>query len=558
MKKLSLLVLVLSCAHVLQAQQGNLWYKDAIIYNLHVHTFKDSDGDGKGDFKGLTRKLDYIQQLGFNTIWLAPFYPSPYKDDGYDVSDFYGIDPSCGAYNDFIEFIQQAKQRKLRIVIDLVLNHTSDEHPWFRSARNDTASPYHHWYYWSAEKPVGIKEGLGFPGVQEAVWTMDEKAKQYYYHKFYDYQPHLNYTNKAVENEADSIFKYWLARGIDGFRLDAIPHVIEVPTQDKKKPDMYYELIPRLMQSARSFNKEVVLIGEANVSPKDIDKYFGKKGEGLNMMFSFFANQAMFYGLATGKVQDFIKALDSTRNIPGTAQWVNFLRNHDELGITKISEEKEQEVYKKFGPDKNMQVYDRGIRRRLAPMMNNNRAHLEMAYSLLFSLPGSPVVRYGEEIGMGDDLSLPERFSVRTPMQWDDTKHAGFSTADKTLRPVIDKGDYGYRNINVAQQLTDTASLLHFIQQLVALRKACPEIGRGKWQIVDTTQQHVLILRYDYNGKSLLTIHNFSDSAQDVLVSKGITATTIKTFFPGNETIQRGRDGFYIRLQPYAYKWMKL
>ncbi len=530
------------------------WYKNAIIYNLHVHTFKDSDGDGKGDFRGLIEKLDYIKGMGFNTLWLAPFYPSPFKDDGYDVVDFYGVDPSCGSLTDFKEFVKQAKKRKLRVVIDIVINHTSDEHPWFRSARNDTNSIYYKWYYWSKERPVDYKEGLGFPGVQKAVWTMDEKAKQYYYHKFYEYQPHLNFTNPAVEREADSIFKFWFTLGVDGFRLDAIPHVIEVPTQHKKEPDMYFELIPRLMKSAHRYNKEPILLGEANIKPRDLDKYFGKNGEGINTMFSFFTNQTMFLGLATGDVSKFRNALDSTKEIPKTAHWVNFLRLHDELGITSVSEEEEQQIYDKFGPEKNMQVYERGIRRRLATMFNNNRKHLEMAYSLLFSLPGSPTVRYGEEIGMGDDLRLPERFSVRTPMQWDDSKNAGFSNADKTIRPVIDKGDYGYKNVNVEKQLGDTASLLHYVKRLVQLRKECPEIGSGKWTILDTTQKHVLMIRYDYKGSSLIAVHNFSESPQEVSI-KLKQPGVLKPLFAEDKTVT---GAMHLQLPGYAYRWYRV
>ena len=490
--------------------RDNYWYKNSLIYNLEIGVFKDSDGDGRGDINGLIEKLDYLKALGVDVIWLAPFQPTPGEDDGYDVADFYGIDPKLGTGGDFAELMHQAHKRGMRIIMDLVINHTSDQHPWFKNARQSKESTYRNWYIWSKERPKDWNKGMVFPGVQKGVWTLDEKSGEYYYHRFYTFQPDLNYANPAVMWESQRIIGYWLNQGVSGFRLDAVPFIIEVPGTGSEKPKLDFNFLTSLRQFAESRKSDMAILGEANVMPEENQDYFGKKGEGIHMMFNFYGNQHLFYALATGEVKPFRNAIEQTNQKPKSAQWANFLRNHDEIDLGRLTEKQRRQVYERFGPDTSMQLYDRGIRRRLAPMLSNDRKHIELAYSLLFALPGAPVLRYGEEIGMGDDLTLKERLSVRTPMQWTPELNAGFTTADSAFRKVIANGTYGYPHINVADQYRDPNSLLNWMSKIIRLRKSCPEIGLGDYTVLDANSPHVLAIQYDYHGKSLLILHNFS------------------------------------------------
>ncbi|MCK8493533.1 alpha-amylase family protein [Spirosoma sp. RP8] len=537
-----------------------LWYKNALVYSVDVEVFKDSNNDGVGDFKGLTQSLDYLKTLGVDAIWLAPFQPTPNKDDGYDVADFYGIDQRLGTNQDFDELIKQASQRSIRVMMDLVTNHTSDQHPWFKQARQQKNSPYRSWYVWSKERPKKWDTGMVFPGVQKAVWTYDKQAGEYYYHRFYDFQPDLNMQNPAVQREMRKIVKYWLDKGIAGFRVDAVPFLIEVanPDFDPDKPEHQFDIITQLHQYIQWHKRDAILLGEANVDPKEQEPFFGKDGENMQTMFNFFANQHLFYALASGETKLLRKALHDTKDIPPTAQWAHFLRNHDEIDLGRLSDEERDKVYKRFGPDSTMQLYDRGIRRRLAPMLGDRRL-VELAYSMLFSLPGMPVIRYGEEIGMGDDLKLEERLSVRTPMQWSSATNGGFSNAPKTVRPVISQGPYGYTSINVAAQRADSASLLNKVTQLARLRKQCPEIGWGNWELVDTGSQHVLAIRYDWQGRSLLMVHNFSPEPQQCQISTQLKAQTQLVNLLDNSQRQVGKDGAYTTQLPgYGYTWYRL
>jgi maltose alpha-D-glucosyltransferase/alpha-amylase len=392
----------------------DLWYKNTIIYSLDLETFMDANGDGIGDFEGLVRRLDYLQSMGVETIWLAPFQPTPNKDNGYDVSDYYGVDPRHGSSGDFVEFMHQAQKRGLKVIIDLVVNHTSSDHPWFQEARANKDSPKRDWYVWSKKRPEGWDEGMVFPGVQKSTWTYDKVAREYYFHRFFDFQPDLNVANPAVRAEIRRIMGYWLQLGVAGFRVDAVPFIIET-TEPGKKPEMRFDFLTEFRELLQWRSGDAILLGEANVLPDENRKYFGEKGNGIHMMFNFFVNQHLFYALATGDAEPLIAALEATRDRPETAQWAHFLRNHDELDIDRLTDEQKAKVFERFGPDNNMQLYERGIRRRLAPMLGS-QAEEEFAYSVLFSLPGTPVLRYGDEIGMGDDLSLKERDAVRTPM----------------------------------------------------------------------------------------------------------------------------------------------
>ena len=417
----------------------DLWYKNAIIYSLDVETFMDFNGDGTGDFAGLARRLDYLHALGVDTIWLAPFQPTPNRDNGYDVEDYYGVDRRLGSGGDFVEFMHLAQKRGMKVIVDLVINHTSDEHPWFQEARSSKDSKHRDWYVWCEDKPSDWDQGMVFPGVQEATWTYDKKAKAYYFHRFYEFQPDLNMNNPTVRDEVCRIMGFWLQLGVSGFRVDAVPFVLETPAPGKAKPKTKFSYLGEMRRFLQWRRGDAILLDEANILPKEAQKYFGDEGNGLHLMFNFFVNQYVFYTLATADTKPLIKALQETRISFPVSQWAHFLRNHDELDLGRLSDEERQKVFDRFGPEENMQLYNRGIRRRLFPMLGN-RQQIELAYSLLFSLPGTPVIRYGDEIGMGEDLDLKERNAVRTPMQWSDDPQSGFFGIRKGYTPCHQRG----------------------------------------------------------------------------------------------------------------------
>jgi maltose alpha-D-glucosyltransferase / alpha-amylase len=559
--KTILLLLGLCCCIQANAQftprdpSEDRWYKNSVIYNLDVHTFKDSDGNGVGDFQGLTQELDYLKGLGVDVIWLAPFQPSPHKDDGYDVADYYGIDSACGTPGDFAEMMYQAHKRGMRVMMDMVLNHTSDQHPWYLKARADTNSMYHHWYAWTNKRPSNYNKGMAFPGVQNEIWSYDSVAHSWYYHRFYNFEPDLNFTDTLLRAESERILGYWLQQGIAGFRLDAVPFMIEVATPGNDTPPQQYEIISAMQRFVSWRKGDAIALGEANVPPSDNQKYFGNKGEGLQMMFNFYVNQYLFYAFATGKTALLIKALAGTREVPQTAQWAYFLRNHDEIDLGRLTPEQRKEAYKVFGPDTSMQLYDRGVRRRLAPMFSNNMEKMKMAYSMLFALPGAPVLRYGEEIGMGDDLSLKERLSIRTPMQWSAAPNGGFTTAPAAFRPVISTGEYGYRKVNVRDEEKAPGSLLNWIAQLVRLRRQCPEIGEGRWEVIPVNAPSVLALRYTFKEHTLVTVHNFS--ADPVQVKLTLSDPSLRELLNGDNTQQSVNGVYQISLKGYGCSWLR-
>ena len=430
----------------------DLWYKNAVIYCLSVGTYMDSNGDGIGDFKGLMRRLDYLHGLGITAIWLMPFQVSPNRDDGYDVSDYYGVDPRYGTLGDFVEFTHGAKQRGIRVLIDLVVNHTSDQHPWFKEARRDPNSKYRDWYIWSKKKPPRADQGMVFPGVQKSTWSHDPEAKAWYFHRFYDFQPDLNTSNPEVQAEILKIMGFWIQLGVSGFRMDAVPFVISTKGANVRKPEEQYDMLRFFREFLQWRQGDCIVLAEANVLPETDMEYFGKDGERMHMMFNFQVNQNLFAALASADTRPLIKAMKATKPRPATAQWGAFLRNHDELDLGRLSNQQREQVFAAFAPTPDMQLYNRGIRRRLAPMLDDDRRRLELAYSLLFTLPGTPVIRYGDELGMGDDLKLPERNCARTPMQWSNEPHGGFTQSDKPHVPVISGGPYGYEHINAAIQ----------------------------------------------------------------------------------------------------------
>lgn len=536
----------------------DLWYKNSVIYSLDLETFMDANGDGVGDFEGLTRRLDYLHALGIETIWLSPFQPSPNRDNGYDIADYYGVDPRHGSSGDFVEFMHQAKRRGIKVIIDLVVNHTSNQHQWFQNACRDKSSPHYSWYVWSKKRPSDWNQGMVFPGVQKGTWTYNKEAREFYFHRFFNFQPDLNMDNPEVRTEIRRIMGYWLELGVAGFRVDAVPFIIETPAPGKKKPVMQYHYLGEMRKFLQWRCGDAILLGEANVLPKQNRRYFGKNEDGIHMMFNFFVNQYLFYALATSDIAPLTKALNATKDLPPTAQWGQFLRNHDELDLGRLTPAQRAKVYARFGPEKRMQLYDRGIRRRLAPMLGDRR-HIELANSLIFSLPGTPVLRYGDEIGMGDDLTLKERDAVRTPMQWSDEAQAGFSTADTTIHPVIDSGVYSYKQINVEAQRRDPASLLNWTARMIRLRKECPEIGWGSWKILHTGSSKVLGMRYDWRGNSLVVLHNFDEKPHEVRIRPGVQGGERLVDLLAEEESRSSHSGIHkMPIESYGYRWFRV
>jgi maltose alpha-D-glucosyltransferase / alpha-amylase len=520
----------------------------------------DADGDGVGDFKGLMRRLDYLQGLGVTAIWLMPFQPSPGLDGGYDITDYYGVDPKYGTLGDFVEFTHGCDQRGIRVLMDLVVNHTSDQHPWFRDARRGPDSKYWNWYVWSKKKPRNASDGVVFPGVQKSTWDYDESARHYYFHRFYQFQPDLNTANPDVHAEILKIMGFWIQLGISGFRMDAVPFVIAEKGADVDEGSEQFEML-RMFREFLSWRKgDSIVLAEANVLPNTDMEYFGREGERLQMMFNFQANQNLFYALATADTKPLAQALKRTNPRPSTAQWGQFLRNHDELDLGRLSDEQREAVFAKFAPEADMQLYNRGIRRRLAPMLRGDRRHLELAYSLMMTLPGTPVIRYGDEIAMGDDLRLAERQCARTPMQWSTEPHGGFTQSNKPVLPVISGGAYGFEHVNVAQQRRDPNSLLNWMERIIRMRKEVPEIGWGDFSILRTGTAEVLAIRYDWRNNSVVVIHNFCSEAKEVWLDVGLEGEQggrLINLLSAEHSNAENNGKHCILLEGYGYRWYR-
>ncbi len=538
---------------------NDLWYKNAIIYCLSVATYMDADGDGVGDFRGLMNRLDYLQGIGATAIWLMPFQPSPQRDGGYDIADYYGVDPRYGTLGDFVEFTHGCKQRGIRVLIDLVVNHTSDQHAWFQSARSDPKSKYRDWYVWAKKEPAHASDGVVFPGVQKSTWDYDKLARAWYFHRFYDFQPDLNTSNPEVQAEILKIMGFWIQLGVSGFRMDAVPFVIAEKGAKVREPVEQYDMLRSFREFLSWREGDAIILGEANVLPKTDMDYFGKAGERLQMMFNFEVNQHLFYALATGDSRPLIKALKSTVSRPDTTQWGQFLRNHDELDLGRLSDEQREQVFAVFAPEETMQLYGRGIRRRLAPMLQGDRRRLELAYSLMMTLPGTPVVRYGDEIAMGDDLSLPERNCARTPMQWSTEPHGGFTKSDTPVLPVISGGPYGFEHVNVAQQRRDPQSLLNWMERIIRMRKEVPEIGWGVFTVLKTHDPEVLAIRYDWRNNSVLIVHNLSAIPREVRLEVGVDGAECLVNLLASENSSAEESGEHcLLLEPYGYRWYRV
>lgn len=529
------------------------WYKNAVIYSLHVQTFMDGNADGVGDFQGLTRSLDYLAGLGITCLWLQPFFPTPNRDNGYDISDYLNVDPRYGTLGHFVEFLDAAEERGIRVIIDLVLNHTSVEHPWFQKARKDRSSPYRKYYIWLDEKPENPDEDVIFPGHQGDNWEYDDVAGQYYYHTFYPHQADLNITNPDVRREIQYILHFWLRLGIAGFRMDAVPHMVKEKGNEKFQEDPFL-----FLESIRSFveeqRKDSILLAEVDTEPDEYKQFFGN-GNRVHMLLNFYLTNHIFLALARNEAEPIVTGLN---NLPQTSvreQMGIFLRNHDELDLERLSDAEREEVYAAFAPDKSMRIYQRGIRRRLAPMLKNNRQMMELAWSLLFTLPGTPVVLYGDELGMGENLGLEERNSVRTTMQWSNENHGGFSAAQDIVPPCIRDSEYGFEKVNVHGQLRDPLSFLNWVERLINIRKECIEFGYGHYEMIKCNHPGVLIQASHYKNGIALAIHNLTDEAVIVKPEK-LYENMIEYFSDGEYDDQQLESG-EIKLKPYGYRWFR-
>lgn len=538
------------------------WYRNAIMYGVDVKTFMDSNGDGIGDFPGLTSRLDYLRGLGISCIWVLPCYPSPWRDNGYDISDYYSIDPRLGTLGDFVEFLRQANQRGLQVILDLVVHHTSDQHPWFQQARGDPQSPFRDFYVWTEEPPpVPPHRGNIFPGEESSVWSYDRKARAYYHHRFYDFQPTLNHTNPAVRAEVERILGFWLQLGVAGFRVDAASHMIETKGGlEETRPEDPHGILRGYREFVTLRRGDAVLLGEADERPEAMGEFFGN-GDELNILFNFLVDNYLFLALAREEAEPLATGLGALPTVPVQAQWANFLRNLDELDLERLSETQRADVYEAFGPEESMRIYDRGIRRRLAPMLENDRGRLELAFSLLFALPGSPVLVYGDEIGMGDDLSLQGRDAVRTVMQWSAAKNAGFSTApeDALVRPAIRKGEFAYERVNVEEQQRDADSLLNWMERLCRVRRETPEIGQADWSIVETGERSVLALRYEMEENLVITVHNLSrrPCTVDLQISDEPGAELVD-LLGHRHRVGPANGKHRLELEKYGYRWFRV
>ena len=534
----------------------SLWHKNAIVYTIDVQSFADGNADGVGDFLGLAGKLDYLSGLNVNCLWLQPFFPSPRRDHGYDISDYYSVDPRYGTLGDFVEFSQAARDRGIRVIADLVVNHTSIDHPWFQAARRDPKSKYRQWYVWSKEKPPNAEQGMVFPGVQTTTWTFDDVAGEYYFHRFYDHQPDLNTANPEVRSEIDKIIRTWLQLGVSGFRVDALPFVISTKGPGSTAFGDCPEYLIEMRQVLSWGRGDAVFMAEANLPPDQVPMYFGE-GDRVHVIFNFYVNQHLWLALAREEAQPIRDAYAALPQIPKYCQWANFLRTHDELDLARLSEEERREVFQKFGPEKRMQLYNRGIRRRTAPMLGNDRRRLELAHSLVFTLPGSPVLRNGDEIGMGENLDLPERDAIRTPMQWANAPNAGFSPAADLVLPVISGGEFGYEKVNVAAEQRDPQSFLNWIERMTRLRLRCPEFGTSQCEWLDTSDPAVLAHSCRGERSSLLAVHNLSGRDVEVTVNFGRNLKTLFDLLKNREEPMTGDGEQHFRLAPYGYLWMR-
>jgi len=540
-------------------QDENLWYKDAVMYQLHVRTFCDSNADGIGDFRGLTSKLDYLQELGINAIWVLPFYPSPLRDDGYDIADYTSVHPSYGTLQDFKDFLAAAHNRRIRVITEMVVNHTSDQHPWFQEARSSRENPKRDWYVWSDtdNRYQGVR--IIFVDTEMSNWSWDPISKSYYWHRFFNHQPDLNYDNPAVREAMWKVMKFWLDIGVDGFRLDAVPYLIE-------RDGTSCENLPETHEIIRDFRKRIdlaypgkMLLAEANQWPADVRSYFGN-GDEFHMAFHFPLMPRMFMAVKLEDRKPIIEILEQTPQIPENCQWCIFLRNHDELTLEMVTDIERDYMYDEYAVDKAMRI-NLGIRRRLAPMMENDRRRVELLTGMLLSMPGTPIIYYGDEIGMGDNVYLGDRNGVRTPMQWNGGWNAGFSAADpeRLYSPLISNPVYGYQAINVDSQRRSAHSLLSWTKSVIQTRNAFRVFSRGSIEFLNPSNHRVLAYVRRLGEEKVLIVNNLSSSAQAVELNLQMYKRHIPIEMFGRNLFPRIGDlPYLLTLGPYQFYWFRL
>ena len=540
-------------------RNDNLWYKDAIIYQLHVRAFCDSNADGIGDFPGLTQKLGYLQELGVSALWLMPFYPSPLKDDGYDIADYTSVHPSYGTVQDFKTFLNAAHDQNLRVIVEMVLNHTSDQHPWFQESRSSRDNPKRDWYVWSDTDTKYQGVPIIFVDTEMSNWAWDPISKQYYWHRFFSHQPDLNYDNPAVREAMWQVMKFWLDMGVDGFRLDAVPYLVE-------REGTRCESLPETHAIIKDYRRRIdlaypnkMLLAEANQWPTDVIPYFGL-GDEFHMAFHFPLMPRMFMAVKLEDRKPIIDILEQTPPIPEICQWCIFLRNHDELTLEMVTEVERDYMYDNYAADKAMRI-NVGIRRRLAPMMENDRRRIELMNGLLLSMPGTPVIYYGDEIGMGDNIYLGDRNGVRTPMQWNGGWNGGFSAADpeRLYSPMISNSVYGYQAVNVESQRRTEHSLLGWMKSLIQTRNLFQVFSRGSIEFLDPSNHRALAYVRQLGGEKVLVVNNLSSSAQPVELNLQRYKGHIPIEMFGRNLFPRiGELPYLLTLGPYQFYWFRL
>jgi maltose alpha-D-glucosyltransferase / alpha-amylase len=536
-----------------------LWYKDAVIYQLHVKTFADSNGDGVGDFKGLTGKLSYLSDLGVDCLWLLPMYPSPFRDDGYDIADYRSIHPSYGTLDDFVEFLDAAHSRRLRVVTELVLNHTSDQHVWFKEARRSRDDPRRDWYVWSDtdDRYAGVR--IIFVDTERSNWAWDADSKQYYWHRFFSHQPDLNYDNPLVREEMWNVMKFWLDLGVDGFRVDAVPYLIEREGTSCENLPETHEVLKFLRARLDQHFTGRMLLAEANQWPEDVRHYFGDGNE-FHMAFHFPVMPRIFMAVRLEDRKPLVEIVERTPNIPDTCQWGIFLRNHDELTLEMVSDVERDYMYDEYARDPVARI-NVGIRRRLAPLLEGDRRRIELMNGLLMSLPGSPIIYYGDEIGMGDNVYLGDRNGVRTPMQWNGGWNAGFSSADpeQLAQPLISNPLFGYQIVNVESQKRSEHSLLNWMRRLIAVRQSTRVFSRGSTVFLNPANHRVLAFFRTLGKEQVLVVCNLSSTAQAVELDLRSLAGAVPIEMFGRSLFPRiGTLPYLLTMGPYAFYWFRL
>jgi maltose alpha-D-glucosyltransferase / alpha-amylase len=542
-----------------QSADDPLWYKDAVFYQLHVKSFADSNADGIGDFPGLTSKLDHLASLGVDCLWLQPMYPSPFKDDGYDISDYTNIHPAYGTLQDFGYFLRQAHARGLRVIIELVLNHTSDQHVWFQEARSSIDNPRRDWYVWSDtdDRYRGVR--IIFIDTELSNWAWDPVSKAYYWHRFFSHQPDLNYDNPAVREEIWNVMKFWLNVGVDGFRVDAVPYLVEREGTSCENLPETHAVLKELRARLNAHFTGKVLLAEANMWPEDVRPYFGE-GDEFHMSFHFPIMPRMFMALRLEDRKPLIDIIERTPNIPDSCQWGIFLRNHDELTLEMVTEIERQYMWDEYAKDPRARI-NLGIRRRLAPLVEGDRRRIELMSGLLMSLPGSPILYYGDEIGMGDNIYLGDRNSVRTPMQWNVGLNAGFSTADpeRLWLPLISNAVYGYQAVNVESQERNSTSLLNWTRRLIEVRRFTKAFGRGSIEFLKPDNHRVLAFTRTLARDTVLVVSNLAGTAQVAELDLARLAGAIPIEMFGGSIFPRiGREPYIMMMGPYDFYWFRL